>query len=144
MAIYWPTPGFKGRTFKLCILTRWDFNFCVRSSPLRERQRRRRRSTISALKRRDKVIVRQAGNIRAGSKHRYRAGRITNCAGSVWKCRSAHSEHSGQKLLPVLVRRLWNQIDIDRARVVTESVKRGIHLRKFFCEMLRGAHEPVY
>ena len=26
---------FKGRTFKLCILTRWDFNFCVRSSPLR-------------------------------------------------------------------------------------------------------------
>ena len=35
MAIYWPTPGFKGRTFKLCILIRWDFNFCVRSSPLR-------------------------------------------------------------------------------------------------------------
>ena len=25
----------KGRTFKLCVLTRWDFNFCVRSSPLR-------------------------------------------------------------------------------------------------------------
>ena len=25
----------KGRTFKLCIITRWDFNFCVRSSPLR-------------------------------------------------------------------------------------------------------------
>ena len=35
MAIYWPTPGFKGRTFKLCVLTRGDFNFCVRSSPLR-------------------------------------------------------------------------------------------------------------
>ena len=37
MAIYWPTPGFKGRTFKLCVLTRWDrtLNFCVRSSPLR-------------------------------------------------------------------------------------------------------------
>ena len=35
MAIYWPTPGLKGRTFKLCVLTRWDFNFCVRSSPLR-------------------------------------------------------------------------------------------------------------
>ena len=33
--IYWSTPGFKGRTFKLCVLTRWDFNFCVRSSPLR-------------------------------------------------------------------------------------------------------------
>ena len=26
MAIYWPTPGFKGRTFKLCVLTRWNFN----------------------------------------------------------------------------------------------------------------------
>ena len=29
------TPGFKGRTFKLCVLIRWDFNFCVRSSQLR-------------------------------------------------------------------------------------------------------------
>ena len=27
--------GLKGRTFKLCVLTKWDFNFCVRSSPLR-------------------------------------------------------------------------------------------------------------
>ena len=36
MAIYWPTPGFKERMFKLCALTKWDFNFCVRSSPLRE------------------------------------------------------------------------------------------------------------
>ena len=35
MAIYWPTPGFKRRTFKLCVLTRWDFNFCVRSPLLR-------------------------------------------------------------------------------------------------------------
>ena len=35
MAIYWPLPRFKGRTFKLCVLTRWDFNFCVHSSPLR-------------------------------------------------------------------------------------------------------------
>ena len=35
MAIYWPTPGFKGKMFKLCVLTRWDLNFCVRSSPLR-------------------------------------------------------------------------------------------------------------
>ena len=34
MAIY-TTLGFKGRTFKLCVLTRWDLNFCVRSSPLR-------------------------------------------------------------------------------------------------------------
>ena len=38
MAIYWPTQGFKGRTFKLYVFTRWDFNFCVRSSPLREGQ----------------------------------------------------------------------------------------------------------
>ena len=35
MAIYWPTPGLKGKTFKLFVLTRWDFNFCVRSSQLR-------------------------------------------------------------------------------------------------------------
>ena len=34
MAIYWPTPGFKRRMFKLCVITRWDFNFCVGSSPL--------------------------------------------------------------------------------------------------------------
>ena len=35
MAVYWPTPGYKGRTFQLCVLTRCDFNFCIRSSPLR-------------------------------------------------------------------------------------------------------------
>ena len=35
MAIYWPSPGFRGRTFKLCVLDRWDFNFCVRRSPTR-------------------------------------------------------------------------------------------------------------
>ena len=35
MAICLPTPGFKWRTFKLCVLNKWDFNFCVRSSPLR-------------------------------------------------------------------------------------------------------------
>ena len=34
IATYWPTPGFKGRTFKLCVLTRWYFNFCVYSFPL--------------------------------------------------------------------------------------------------------------
>ena len=33
MAIYWPSPGFRGRTFKLCVLSRRDFKFCVRSSP---------------------------------------------------------------------------------------------------------------
>ena len=36
MSIHWAIPGFKGRTFKLCVLTRWDFNFCVGSSPLRD------------------------------------------------------------------------------------------------------------
>ena len=40
MSLYRPTPGFKGRTFKLCVLTRWDFNFCVRSSPLRGSRKR--------------------------------------------------------------------------------------------------------
>ena len=34
MAIHLPTPGFKGRMFKLCVLTRQDFNFCIHSSPL--------------------------------------------------------------------------------------------------------------
>ena len=42
MVIYWPTPGFEGRTFKLCVLTRWDFNFCVRSSSLRGKWSNRR------------------------------------------------------------------------------------------------------
>ena len=37
IAIYWPTTGFKGRTFKLCALNRWEFNFCIRSFPLRVR-----------------------------------------------------------------------------------------------------------
>ena len=45
MATYWPAPGLKGRTFKLCVLTRWDFNFCVRSSPLRETDRNTSRWT---------------------------------------------------------------------------------------------------
>ena len=52
MAIYWPTPGYKGRTFKLCVLTRWDFNFCIRSSPLRGQRMsmtRRRMITIQTL-----------------------------------------------------------------------------------------------
>ena len=59
MAIYWPTPGYKGRTFKLCVLTRWDFNFCVRSSPLRVRGRgirqhfERGRTDVRVIKGRD-------------------------------------------------------------------------------------------
>ena len=38
MAMYCSTyiyTGFKEKTFKFCVLNRWDFNFCVRSSPLR-------------------------------------------------------------------------------------------------------------
>ena len=35
MAIYWPISGFTGGTFKLCVLNKWDSNFCVRSSPQR-------------------------------------------------------------------------------------------------------------
>ena len=42
MAVYWPTPGFKERTFQLCVLNRWDFNFCVQSSPLRVIGKRRK------------------------------------------------------------------------------------------------------
>ena len=38
IAINWPTQGYKGRTFELCVLTRWDFDFCVRTSPLRGRR----------------------------------------------------------------------------------------------------------
>ena len=41
MAVYWPTPGFKGRTYKFCVLNKLDFNFCVRSSPLREDEKKR-------------------------------------------------------------------------------------------------------
>ena len=33
MATYWHTPDFIGKTFRLCVLNRWDFNFCVQSSP---------------------------------------------------------------------------------------------------------------
>ena len=35
-AINTPTAGFKGITFKLRVLNRWDLNFCIRSSPLRD------------------------------------------------------------------------------------------------------------
>ena len=51
MATDWPTPGFKGRTFKLCVVTRWDFNFWVRSFQLGggggRRERERERGAIS-------------------------------------------------------------------------------------------------
>ena len=34
MAIHRPAPGLKWRAFELWLLTRWVFNFCVRSTPL--------------------------------------------------------------------------------------------------------------
>ena len=57
MAIYWPTPGFKGRTFKLCVLTRWDFNFCVRSSPLRGQKTTDTPCSASSEKKRNYDII---------------------------------------------------------------------------------------
>ena len=36
MVMYWPTPGFKGKTFQLCVLIREDIDFCVHSSQLRD------------------------------------------------------------------------------------------------------------
>ena len=38
--------------------------------------------------------------------HKYRRGRIVNCAEPALKCRGACAEHCGQKLLPVVARRL--------------------------------------
>ena len=35
LAINWPTPGVKGTTFEPWVLSRWDLNFCVSSSPMR-------------------------------------------------------------------------------------------------------------
>ena len=39
MAIFWPTPGFNGKTCKLWDLNSWVFNFCVRSNSLAGRKR---------------------------------------------------------------------------------------------------------
>ena len=35
-------PGYKGKPFKLCVLKGWDFDFCVRSSPLRHSYQHKR------------------------------------------------------------------------------------------------------
>ena len=69
-------------------------------------------------------------------------GKIVHCAEPASKCRSACAGHSGQKLLPVVVRRVLNQIH--RVRVVTESNKHGIHVSKVPCYLSYGAHETVY
>ena len=44
-------------------------------------------------------------------------GRIADCAEPAWKCCTACVEHSSQALVPLVVQRLWNQID--RARFVS-------------------------
>ena len=54
----------------------------------------------------------------------------------IGKCRSARTEHRGQKLLLVVACRLWNQIDT--ARVVTESEKCGIHVPEFLLVVIWG------
>ena len=54
IAIYLPTPGSIGKTFKLCVLNRWDFNFCVRSSPLRGNELNSARSGSIKLLTQDK------------------------------------------------------------------------------------------
>ena len=53
--IYWPAPGFKGKTFELWVLNRWVFNFCVRSTPWqgiwKEARFQEKRKKKSGLKR---------------------------------------------------------------------------------------------
>ena len=48
MAIYCPTPGFEGRTFKLCVLIRWDFIFCVRGE--RKKKKTKNQNTQKVFK----------------------------------------------------------------------------------------------
>ena len=74
---------------------------------------------------------------RACSAHWYVGGRIAICAEPAWKCHRTCAEHSGQKLLPVVVYRLWNQLN--RARVVTESEKHKIHLQNMFASCHMGS-----
>ena len=47
----------KGRTFKLCVLTRWDFNFCVRSSPLRGQAEKDKTERVTGLGRRTREEI---------------------------------------------------------------------------------------
>ena len=76
-----------------------------------------------------------AFNINSALYHRYGGRRIANCAETALKCCSA--EHSGQKLFPVVVRRLSDQIDI--ARVVTESEKHRFHMPKILLVVMWGS-----
>ena len=65
--------------------------------------------------------------------HRYRGGRIANCSEFAWKCRGACARHSGQKLLPVVVRKIVKSDH--RARVVTGDEKQKSRAR-----VLAGCH----
>ena len=75
--------------------------------------------------------------------HGYGGRGITNCAEPTWKCRSACAEHSGQTLLPVVVRRFVKS-DRQRKSVVNESEKHGINVPKFVLAVIREAKEHVY
>ena len=44
IAVFWPTPGFKGRTVELLIPNRDDLNLCVHNSPLRGYQVKKKKS----------------------------------------------------------------------------------------------------
>ena len=63
------------------------------------------------------------------------------CWACLAQCHSACTEHSRQKLLPVVKPRLWNKVN--RSRVVTESEKTDF-MRQSMCYLSYGAHEPVY
>ena len=50
MTIYWPTPGFKGRIFKLCFLIRWDLIFLCPQLPTHKPKLDCKSKTESVLK----------------------------------------------------------------------------------------------
>ena len=50
MVMYWPAPGFKGRTFEPWVLDRWVFHLCIWSSPLRGKQKSTSAASITTDK----------------------------------------------------------------------------------------------
>ena len=121
MARYWPTPGFKGRTFKLCVFIRWDLNFCVRSSPQRgprqyffgflsRRQnkikRNEKRSSDSTLHKIHTVQKRGEGGFYQSRKREVSQGVESGMQGGWWRTLSPQNSspwdrgYSWDKLLP--------------------------------------------
>ena len=76
MALYWPTPGFKGRTFKLCILTRWDFNFSIRSSPVQGHGGKKVFQGIKISRRQKRKVLREVLNCERKLLCKMRGGRL--------------------------------------------------------------------